>query len=59
MSYSNCSCDQLLKVVSPLLVSDFLLLGVEGFLVELFQNVGFDAGDLAHDGVQLWILWPL
>lgn len=57
--YPNSSCNELLELVFPLLVSDLLSIGVHQPVVILVQSLQTDVWDLGHHCSQLNVTRPL
>lgn len=57
--YPNGSCDEPLELVSPLLVSELLSIGVDEPVIVLVQSLHTDVGDLGHHRSQLYVARPL
>lgn len=57
--YPNSSRDELLELFFPLLVADFLGIGIYKPLVILVQSLQVDVWDLGHHCSQLYVARPL
>lgn len=53
--YPNSSCNELLELVFPLLVSNFLGTGVHEPVIILVQSIHIDVWDLGHHCSQLHV----
>lgn len=57
--YPDSSCDELLKLVFPLLVSNLLGIGVHEPVIILVKSLHTDVRDLGHHRPQLHVARPL